>query len=135
MVTVTYRNLGTLFTILKEKPPDGCTWSGERVTTFQTTSSPDHSWLELCSSMSKSSSTVRKAAGAIEKPKLDIARMLRSIYFIDPVQTNHEQCAEEVGFACEIGHATQGPEPPVQGRLRQRTQPSQIKACKHRGSS
>ena len=30
----------TKFTMLKEKPPNGCTWSGERLTRKQTTSRP-----------------------------------------------------------------------------------------------
>ena len=38
--------------------------------------------------------------GAIEKPKLDNARRLRSIYFIDPEtlsSKNDRKCAEKVG--------------------------------------
>ena len=31
----------TRFTILREKPPNGCTWSGRRLTRKQTTSRPD----------------------------------------------------------------------------------------------
>ena len=32
----------TQFTTLNEKPPDGHTWSGERLTTIHATSRPDH---------------------------------------------------------------------------------------------
>ena len=32
----------TQFTLLEEKPPDGCTWSGWRLTRKQLTSRPDH---------------------------------------------------------------------------------------------
>ena len=37
----------TQFTLLDEKAPDGCTWSGERLTRKQLTSRPDHLWPEL----------------------------------------------------------------------------------------
>ena len=36
----------TQFTLLDEKPPDGCMWSGERLTQRQATSRPDHLWPE-----------------------------------------------------------------------------------------
>ena len=41
---------GTRFTqctLLEEKPPDGCMWSGRRLTRRQVTSRPDHLWPEL----------------------------------------------------------------------------------------
>ena len=34
----------TQFTLLEEKPPDGCMWSGERLTKRQVTSRPDFLW-------------------------------------------------------------------------------------------
>ena len=37
----------TKFTLLKEKPPKGCLWSGRRLTKVQTTSRPDHVWQEV----------------------------------------------------------------------------------------
>ena len=37
----------TQFTLLKEKPPDGFTWSGERLTRRELTSRPDHLWPQL----------------------------------------------------------------------------------------
>ena len=37
----------TQFTLLEEKPPNGCMWSGERLTRKQLTSRPDHLWPEL----------------------------------------------------------------------------------------
>ena len=36
----------TRFTMLDEKPPDGYTWCGERLTKKQTTSTPDYLWPE-----------------------------------------------------------------------------------------
>ena len=41
------------FTALNEKPPDGYTWSVERLTKIQATSRPDYSWPGVWSSMSK----------------------------------------------------------------------------------
>ena len=43
----------TQFTLLDEKPPDGYTWSGGRLTRKQHTSRPDHLWPELWKSMGK----------------------------------------------------------------------------------
>ena len=74
----------TQFTLLSEKPPEGYIWSGERVTKRQATSRPDHLWPELWSGMSKNAKLREKHKWAIEKPKLDNARRLRGIYFIDP---------------------------------------------------
>ena len=43
----------TQFSLLEEKPPDGYTWSGWRLTSKQPTSKPDHLWPELWKSMGK----------------------------------------------------------------------------------
>ena len=74
----------TQFTLLSEKPPEGYMWSGERLTKRQATSRPDHLWPELWRGMSKNAKLREKHKWAIEKPKLDNARRLRGIYFIDP---------------------------------------------------
>ena len=73
----------TQFTILNEKPPDGYTWSGRRLTKMQTTSRSDHLWPAIWSKMSKAAQRKEKQEWAIEKPKLDNARILRGIDFID----------------------------------------------------
>ena len=74
----------TRFTILSEKPPDGYTWSGRRLKRKQTTTKPDTLWPEIWKDMSDASKRKEKQKLAIEKPKLDNARRLRGIYFIDP---------------------------------------------------
>ena len=61
-----------------EKTPDGYTWSGERLIRKQTALRPDNVWPDMWKRMSDASKW------AIEKPKLDNARILRGIYFIDP---------------------------------------------------
>ena len=50
----------TQFTLLEEKPPDGHTWSGERLTKRQATSRPDHLWPELWRGMSKNAKLMEK---------------------------------------------------------------------------
>ena len=72
------------FTSLSEKPPEGHMLSGVRLTKRQATSRPDHLWPELWRGMSKNAKLREKHKWAIEKPKLDNARRLRGIYFIDP---------------------------------------------------
>ena len=75
----------TQFTLLDEKPPDGYTWSGGRLTRKQLTSRPDHLWPELWKSMGKNAKLKEKQKWSHEKLHLENARKLRgSIYFIDP---------------------------------------------------
>ena len=68
----------------KEKPPKGCMWSGERLTKIQTTARPDHVWPEVWTKIGKAAQNREKQELKSEKPKLDSARRLRGIYFIDP---------------------------------------------------
>ena len=74
----------TQFTLLDEKPPDGYMSSGETLTKRQATPSSDHLWPELCRGMARNAKLREKHKWAIEKRKLDNARRLRGIYFIDP---------------------------------------------------
>ena len=74
----------TQFTLLEEKPPDGYMWSGRRLTKRQVTSRPDHLWPELWIKWGRNAKLKDKHKWSNEKPKLDNARRLRGIYFIDP---------------------------------------------------
>ena len=68
------------------------------------TSRPDHLWPELWRGMSKNAKLKEKLKWAIEKPKLDNARRLRGIYFIDP---------EDMEFKETIKNARKKLETPV----------------------
>ena len=81
----------TQFTLLDEKPPDGYTWSGGRLTRKQVTSRPDHLWPELWKSMGKNAKLKEKQKWAEEKIHLDNARKLRGIYFIDPEDKEYKE--------------------------------------------
>ena len=74
----------TQFTLLEEKPPDGYMWSGRRLTRKQLTSRPDHLWPELWTKLGRNAKLKEKHKWSNEKPKLDNARRLRGISFIDP---------------------------------------------------
>ena len=74
----------TQLTPLEEKPPDGYMWSGERLTKRQVTFRPDHLWPELWTKLGKNAQLKERQKWSHEKPKLDNARRLRGIYFIDP---------------------------------------------------
>ena len=74
----------TQFTLLDEKAPDGYMWSRERLTRKQLTSRPDHLWPELWIRMGRNAKLQEKHKWSDEQPKLDDARRLRGIYFIDP---------------------------------------------------
>ena len=71
----------TRFTLLNEKPTDEYTWSGERLTRKQTTSWPVTLWPEIWKGVSDASKRKEKQKW---EPKLDNARRLRGIHFIDP---------------------------------------------------
>ena len=74
----------TRFILLNEKPPDGYTWSGWGLSRKQTTSRPCNVWPDLWKHMSDTAMKKAKQRWAIEKPKLDNARQLRGIFFIEP---------------------------------------------------
>ena len=74
----------TQFTPLDEKPPDGYMWSGRRLTRKQLTSRPDHLWPERWTKLGRIAKLKERQKWSHEKPKLENARKLRRIYFIDP---------------------------------------------------
>ena len=74
----------TKFILLEEKPPEGYMWSGRRLTRKQLTSRPDHLWPELWTKLGRNAQLKERQKWSDEKPKLDNARRLRGIYFIDP---------------------------------------------------
>ena len=74
----------TQFTLLDEKPPDGYMLSRGRLTKKQVTSRPDHLWPEPWIKLGRNVKLKERQKWSHEKPKLDNARRLRRIYFIDP---------------------------------------------------
>ena len=74
----------TQFTLFEEKPADGYTWSGGRLTRKQLTSRQDYLWPELWEKMGKHAKLKEKQKWSNEKIHLENARKLRGIYFIDP---------------------------------------------------
>ena len=74
----------TQFALLSEKLPQGYMWSGRRLTKRQATSRPDHLWPKLWRGLARNAQLKEKHKWVIEKPKLDNAKRLRGIYFIDP---------------------------------------------------
>ena len=86
------------FTLLSEKPPERYIWSGERPTKRQATSRPDHLWPELWLKLGRNAQLEEKQKWSNEKPKLDIAKRLRGIYFIDP---EDKEFKETIKNACK----------------------------------
>ena len=72
------------FTLLEEKPPDEYIWSGVRLTKREVTSRPDHLWPEPWIKLGRNAKLKERQKWSNEKAKLDNARRLRGIYFIDP---------------------------------------------------
>ena len=81
----------TQFTLLEEKPPEGYMWSRVRLTRRQLTSRPDHLWPELWTKLGRNAQLKEKHKWAIEKPRLDNARRLRRICFIDPEEMEFKE--------------------------------------------
>ena len=78
-----YRTGFTHLILLEEKPLDGCMWSEWRLTKRQQTSTPDYLWPELWTKLGRNAQLKEKQKWSHEKPKIDNARKLRGIYFID----------------------------------------------------
>ena len=74
----------TPFTLLEEKPPDGFLWSRGRLTRKQLTSRTDYCWPEFWIKLGRNAKLKERQKWSHEKRKLDNARRLRGIYFIDP---------------------------------------------------
>ena len=62
---------------------------------IQTTSRPDHVWSEVWTKMCKAAQNLEKQELAKEKPKLDNARRLRGINFIDPNDKQHSEIVKK----------------------------------------
>ena len=60
----------TKFTLLKEKPPHGYVWSGERLTKIHTTTRPEKLWPEVWTKRGKAVQKKEQQEWANEKPKL-----------------------------------------------------------------
>ena len=90
------------FTTLDEKPSDGETWSGERLTRKQATFRPDSLWPEIWEEMSEASKRKEKQKWASEKPKLDNARKLRGIYFIDSADEEFKEFMKNARRKLEV---------------------------------
>ena len=74
----------TQFILLAETPPDGYMWSGRRLTRKQLTSRPDYLWPELWTKLGTNAQLKERQKWSHEKPKLDNARKLCGICFLDP---------------------------------------------------
>ena len=90
----------TWFIILNERPPEGFTWSGGRLTKKQATSRPDHLWPELWEKLGRNAQLMERQKWSHEKPELDNARKLRGIYFID---LEDKEVKETIRNARKIG--------------------------------
>ena len=99
----------TQITLLEEKPPEGCMWSGRRLTRKQLTSRPDHLWPEFWKSMGKHAKLKKKQKWSNEKLHLENAGKLRGIDFIDPEDTEFKETIEN---ACKKLETTVGPAMP-----------------------
>ena len=88
--------------LLNERPPEGYTWSGGRLARKQTTSRPDNVWPDMWKRTSDAAKRKTKQNWIIEKPKLDNARQLRGIFFIEPDDDEFKQTMRNTRRKLEI---------------------------------
>ena len=88
----------TQFTLLEEKPPDGYMWSGERLTKRQRNIQARSFMARNLDEIGKKCQAEGEQKWSHEKPKLDNARKLRGIYFIDP---EDKEFKETIKNACK----------------------------------
>ena len=104
----------TRFILLNERPPDGHTWSGGRLTRKQTTSRPDNVWPDMWTHVSVATKKKAKRRWAIEKPKFDNARELRGIFFKLTIKAARRKLEVPMPAAmlCKIQTKSSGENPP-----------------------
>ena len=78
-------------TIGRKKNSQKDTRGPGRLTKVQTTSRQDHARPEVWTKIGKAAQNREKQEWKHEKPKLDIARRLRGIYFIDPDDQDYRE--------------------------------------------
>ena len=89
-------------------------WCGRRLTKVQPTSRQDHVWPEVWTNIGKALSQNRqKQEWKNEEPKLDHARRLTGIRFIDPDDQDYKEtlfvkkCEEKIGKTHGTSYASQ----------------------------
>ena len=84
----------------------------ERLTRIQTTTRPDYVWPEVRTKFGKAAQNREQEEWAKEKTKLDSARKLRGIYFIDPDDREHSEifknARRKAGKTCGACRAVRG---------------------------
>ena len=88
--------------LLNERTPDGHAWSGERLTRKQTTSRPDSVWTDMWKLKSDAAKRKAKQKWTIEKPKLDNARQVRGVFFIEPYDEEFKHSMKNARRKLEI---------------------------------
>ena len=122
---------------IERNTSQGFLWSWRRLTKVRTTTRPDHTWPEVWAKIGEAAQNREKHEWNNEKPKVDNARRLRGIYFIDlddeeyketlknarrksktdrnllhwsgwrRIQGNPQKCEEKIEKAEGRGHAVQ----------------------------
>ena len=77
-------------------------WSGERLAKIHATTVPEKCRPEVWSKMGKTAQKKEKQEWANEKPKLDDARRLRGIYFIDPEDGVYKETIQNARTKLEV---------------------------------
>ena len=70
----------TRFILLNERPPDGFSWSGRRLTRKQTTSRPDNFWPDMWKHKSDASKTQSKAT--MDHRQTKVGKCQKNIWYL-----------------------------------------------------
>ena len=125
----------TQFTLLSEKPPDGYTWFGGRLTKI---ARPDHLRPEFWIKLGRNAKLKEKHIWPNEKPQLDSAGKLRGIYFIDPEDKEFKETIKNARKKLETPVAPAMPcktcKKSKKGETRSKTNDFKSKICVFPGS-
>ena len=80
----------------------GYVWSRRRLTEVPTTTRPDHVWPEVWTNLSKAAKMREIQGWAIEKSRLEKARKMRGIHFIDTGDKAYEETLKNASRKLEV---------------------------------
>ena len=102
-----------------------------QLTKKQTTSRPDYLWPEIWKDMSEVALRKAKQKWAIKKPKLDHARGLRGIYFIDPADLEIKETIKNARRKLEVPMPAAMPCKIGRGKYRETSRTSDARKTKY----
>ena len=116
-----------------------------KLTKIQVTSRPENLWREVWSKMGKAAQMKEKQERTNKKPKLDNARRLRGIYFVDPEDGEYKETIKnarrklevpmEAAMPCKKGTKKRSSFQETEAKSCESNMIPKTKACMYHGAS